>query len=292
MSDIETPVRLADPEARPEWPALTALIAALLLHAALLAWFLLGPEIGATPSPPVMQVSLVEEPPPPPPPAPAPKPQPPTPPPSLAPRESGADQKTTAPAPAQAVAPAPEAPPPAPPVTAPPEPAPPPPPAPVKEALAPPQPPEPTLQADIPPPPEPPEKPKPPLPSHSAEPRRTALAERAPKIAPPDVERQFGETVETGDPYLNALWSRIEHNRPATTPIGSSGLHLEGISVYELVIERSGRIRQMGLERSSGSAQLDDMAKRMIVEAEPFPPLPPDYPDVAPLKVTIRLFPQ
>jgi TonB family protein len=295
VNDLEMTVRLADPEAEPEWPALAALIAAVLLHAALLAWILYGTERAPSPAPPVMAVTLVREPPPPPPapkPAPEPKPQPPEQQ-SLAFRQSGPGEKTTAPPPAEAIAPAPEAPPPAPPTVVPPEPtAPPPPPAPLPDALAPPRPPEPTVNAEEPPPPEPPpEKPKPPPPAPSI-PRKTALAERAPFEAPPMVERQFGDKAETGDPYLNTLWTRIEQNRPATTPIGSSGLHLEGISVFGVVIDRYGRMQRLNLVRSSGSQELDEMAQHMIVAAEPFPPLPPGYPDVAPLTVTIRLYPQ
>jgi TonB family protein len=296
VDELEMPVRLAEPEARPEWPALAALIAAVLLHAGLVAWILYGAERAPAQPPPVMAVTLVKEPPPPPPPAPKPAPEPKPQPPeqqNLAFRQSGPGEKTTAPPPAQALAPAPEAPPPAPPTVMPPEPtAPPPPPAPVPDALAPPQPPQPTVDAEEPPPPEPPpEKPKPPPPASGA-PRKTALAERAPLEAPSMVERALGEKAETGDPYLNALWTRIEQNRPETTPIGSSGLHLEGITVFGVVIDRSGQMRHLGLVRSSGSPQLDELAQHMIVAAEPFPPLPPDYPDEAPLTVTIRLYPQ
>jgi TonB family protein len=293
VSDLDVPVRLTDPETKSEWPAVAALLAAVLLHAALFGWILWGAEHTSTPSPPVMQVSLVQvPPPPPPPPAPVPEAKPAPPPPKqLASRESGPGDKTTAPAPAEAKAPAPEAPAPAPPAETPPEPS-TPPPTPVPDAEAPPKPPEPSLQADEAPPPPPPpqEKPKPPPPS--AEPRRTALAERAPLEAPRLAERALGEKAETGDPYLNALWTRIEQHRPATTPIGSSGLHLEGITVLGVVIDRTGAMRQLGVVRSSGSPQLDEMAKQMILGAEPFPPLPSDYPDVAPLTVTIRLYPQ
>jgi periplasmic protein TonB len=291
VSELDMPVRAADPEGAPERPAAAALLGAVLLHAAIVAWLLLGVERTGSPSPPVMEVSLVQVPPPPPPPAPTAKPTPPSPK-QFAARESGPEEKTTAPPPAEAKAPEPEAPPPALPTPTPPEPS-APPPSPVSDVAAPPQPPEPTMRADETPPPPPPpqEKPKPP-PATLAPPRRTALAERAPLEAPPLAERALGDKAETGDPYLNALWARIVQHYPATTPIGSSGLHLGGISVFGLVIDRSGRMRELRLVQSSGSPQLDEIAKQMIVEAEPFPPMPPDYPDIAPLKVTIPLFPQ
>ena len=133
-------------------------------------------------------------------------------------------------------------------------------------------------------------KPKPPPP---AEPKKRDFAMREPVLVPPREEpRAPGEKFETGDPYLNALYARIERNRAPTSPVGPSGLHLEGITVYEIALARDGRMLGIELLSSSGSPALDAEARRMIVAATPFPPPPRDYPDRTMLRVTIHLFPQ
>ena len=134
------------------------------------------------------------------------------------------------------------------------------------------------------------EKPKAPELSHAETPK-PKLALRAPRVEPP-VDRIVGDKDETGDPYLNALWSRIERNRAPTTPVGSAGLHLEGITVLELLLDHAGHMQALDIVTSSGSPLLDEEARRMVVAATPFPPPPPDYPDRIPLKVTIHLYPQ
>ena len=88
------------------------------------------------------------------------------------------------------------------------------------------------------------------------------------------------------------MYARVERNRAPTTPIGPSGLHLEGISVFELMLDRTGRMEGLILMRTAGAPQLDAEARRMIVAATPFPPLPSDYPDHTVIKVTIHLEPK
>jgi TonB family protein len=280
---------------KPDPLSRAAVAAALLIHAAVVVWLVFGWRALPAPEPPVMVATLVEVKPPPPPPLPKPEPPPvpkalpppplPPPPRPLATRASGPDQQTTAPPPAETRAPKPE------------------PPAPVKTEA--PKPAPPPAENETPPPPQqaeaaaptaaalplaPPEKPKRPPPPSKA-PRKDQLAAREPVLAPL-TGRSLGEREETGDPYLNALWSMIERNRRKTTPIGPSGLHLEGITTYEVMIDRAGRLRAIDLLQSSGSVLLDAEARRMIVAAAPFPPLPAEYPDNVGLKVTIRLFPQ
>jgi protein TonB len=104
--------------------------------------------------------------------------------------------------------------------------------------------------------------------------------------------REIGEKAETGDPYLNEVWALIERNREPTTPIGPSGLHLAGISILAVVIDRGGAMESLNLARSSGSALLDQEAQRMVMHAAPFPPLPSSYPAPARILVTINLFPR
>jgi TonB family protein len=275
VSEFDPSFRFAGPPTRQPWaPPRLALAAALVLHAAVALWLFGNWRHPPSPEAPVIVATLVQEPAPAPPAPAPPPPKPAEPPPEFAKRESGPDEKTTARAPAQEIAPEPEASPPAPPAAettpaTPPQPVPVPAPAPLPVPKA-----------------------KPPPPAPRTAPRKQQTVSRAPALAPFDLDRAIGEQDETGDPYLNLMLARVERQRAPTTPIGSSGLHLEGITVFELELARSGAVERMALLRSSGSPQLDAEAQRMITAAMPFPPVPPDYPDHTPIKVTVHLFPQ
>ena len=273
VSDLDPSWRFAGPPTAQPWaPPSLALVLALLLHAAVALWLLGNWRHPQSPEAPVIVATLVQEPSPAPPAPPPPKPAEQTP--DFAKRESGPGDKTTARAPAQKIAPEPAAPPPAPPAAEavpeqPPQPA----PAPAAEA-------------------QPVPKAKPPPPAPRAEPHKPQTVARAPALAPPDLDRTIGEKDETGDPYLNQLMARVERERAATTPIGSSGLHLEGITIFEVEIQRNGTLEGIAVLRSSGSPQLDAEARRMIVAATPFPPVPRDYPDHTAIRVTVHLYPK
>jgi TonB family protein len=261
--------RRFDPHERQALPWL-GIIAALLLHAATLAFFIIDWSLPhALPrEPAVIPVQVLFEPPPP---APAPSPTA-KPPPAYA--ESGPDQRTTAPPPAVESAP---------------EPASPPPPAPETKA------------AEETPPAPPSEKPPPPerarpKPSHETArlepPQREAATPRAPRPAPPmRLDLQPGERVERGDPYLNRLWEQIEHHRIYPRVMGNFGLLAEGTAVYGVLVDRSGRVLAMKLEHSSGVAGIDRAVEDMIRSSLPFPPVPANYPDPLAIDVSIRVFP-
>jgi TonB family protein len=261
-----------------------AIAAAALLHGTVLLWLIIDWSHPVVPPPPdVVPVKIVFAPPPPPPPPPPPA-APPAAKPSapLAYRESGADQRTTAPPPAEETAP---------------EPAAPPPPAP-EQAKPEPQPPAPPPEKPTPAPQEPAsaqENPKPPPQKQVArlEPQKKAAERpRAPHAtALRHLNVQPGERLETGDPYLNELHALIERHRVYPRIIGPFGLPVDGTAVYDVALDRSGKIIAMKLERSSGVAGLDQAVENMIRSALPFPPLPSDYPDQVGIVVSIRLFP-
>jgi len=156
-------------------------------------------------------------------------------------------------------------------------------------------------------PPPPPEKPAPApekQPQESAKPsphkdvarleppRKEAETTRALRPAPLrrlDVEP--GERFERGDPYLNQLNALIERHRVYPRVMGPFGLPAEGTAVYDVAVDRSGRILGMQLGHSSGIAGIDQAVESMIRSSLPFPPLPADYPDEAVIEVSIRLFP-
>jgi periplasmic protein TonB len=269
VSEADLSVRAIDATAGPDRPARVAIVAvalALLLHILIALWLLIGWHDSETPESQTIQVTLLTLPPPAPPPPPAPEPQK-----DLSARQSGPDQVTTAAPRATESAPEAETPQAA---------------APPSETAAPPE--APPVATGLEPPPE--EKPKPPTPPAPQTPK-PKLALRAPDVAPP-IDRVLGDKDATGDPYLNALWSRIERNREPTTPVGPAGLHLEGITVFGIVLDHQGHMDQLKMLSSSGSQLLDDEARRMIVAATPFPAPPADYPDLVPLRVTIHLYPQ
>ena len=269
MSEADLSLRVHGPAAGPDRPARIAIAAALLLHLAIALWLLFGWSKEGAPEPPAIEVTLVTLPPAPPPapPAPAPEPQQK----QLTARQSGPDQATTAAPRAAEATPETETPPPA---------------APPSETAKPTV--TPPVANGLEPPPE--EKPKP-LETPPAQTAKPKLALRAPTVGPP-LDRILGDKDETGDPYLNALWSRIERNRKPTTPVGPEGLHLEGITVFKMLLDHAGHMDELDIVTSSGSPLLDEEARRMIVAATPFPTPPAEYPDQVPLKVTIHLYPQ
>lgn len=250
-----------------------AMIAAALLHALVLLWLLIDWQ-HPTPPPPepkIVPIQIVTVPPSPPPPSrPAPKPAPPP-----AFRESGPDQRTTAPPPAETVAPKPAAPSPS---------------APEQS----------TQPAEAPPLP-PPEKPSTPEQAGRPVPRKDrpqptpqkqeAATPRALHPAPRRLNVEPGERFESGDPYLNQLHALIERHRVYPRVIGPFGLPVEGTAIYDLAVDRDGKIIGMKLEHSSGVAGIDQAVANMIRSALPFPPLPSDYPDDVVITVSIRLFP-
>jgi colicin import membrane protein len=282
--------------------AIATIVAALLLHVLVVVLLLAEWRTASRPSVRPMQVTLLREAPKPPPvttpepPKPKPKPAPPKPqpkpepekpkpeavkpkppeppkPPELKPRESGPDQKTEA---AKSERPKPDLPkalpvqPEAKPIEPPPEP--------------------------LPLPPEP--KPTPPR----AKPKDTAAGRGAmvPLEALPQAlqpRRQTtppirnlvlrlpgrgggaGERDFIGDAYLNRLKDLLERHRiypPADAFVGTERPQ----AVFGVVIEPSGAIVTITLLATTGVPKLDETAREMITDSEPFPHLPPDYPQI------------
>lgn len=262
---LETWSPYAAPLGRPRrW----ALIAAVLLHVLIALWLTQDWNVSFTKPPDIIPVQLVLEAPKPPPVPP--KPQPPPPPQSFAPRQSGPQEHTTTVPSAATPAPQPAAPPP-------PE--------------APPAPPAPPTEAPTPPAGAPAKEPPPKRVVARVEPKKEETP-KAPQQVPHFVDRAIGEKEETGDPYLNRIFAQIERNRPSTTPIGSLGLHLEGTTVFHVILERAGDIHSLSLTSSSGAAPLDEAARRMLMSSLPFPPVPHDYPAPVGLTIVIHLYPK
>jgi len=254
---------------------------AALLHIAVPMIFLLhwpgtAPIVLAKPIP----VALVMVAPPEAPPAPPPKPQPE--PPKLPYLESGPDQRTTAPPPAETMAPehaTPRSEAPAPeephvndaPAAA--EAAPSAKPAPAESSKAKPKPRKEIARLE-------------PAAKEAPRPQAPVLAAPAPRV-----DITIGGKRESGDPYLNRLMDLIEAHRIYPRITGQLGLLVEGTTVYAVLLDRSGAILDMRLRHSSGTAGIDSAAESMIRSSGPFPPIPTSYPDRLPLEVTLHLVP-
>jgi TonB family protein len=122
---------------------------------------------------------------------------------------------------------------------------------------------------------------------------KETLKPQAQSLAPPPrhANIRLGDKNESGDPYLNRVMESIEAHRIYPRVMGQLGLLVEGTTVYGVLVDRSGAILEMRLQHSSGTAGIDSAAESMIRSSGPFPPIPPGYPDRLPLQVTLHLVP-
>ncbi len=110
------------------------------------------------------------------------------------------------------------------------------------------------------------------------EPRAEAPAEKFLAIRLPQKGGNADRDL-AGDPYLNRMMQKIERNRiypPAADFIGSSSR----LTIFSVVLEPSGAMNAITLLNTSGTPRLDEAARLMITSSAPFPPLPPDYPQI------------
>lgn len=256
---------------RSDWPAI---LAALLLHVCVITLLTVDWRWPVTPPPPEsIPVTIVLAPPP----TPA---APPAAPPKANPyyRESGKDQRTTAPPAAESASTEP---------TRPPEAA----------ALAEPAPPEPQVPSSgMPEKPAPPQhaaKPKPHDTVARLDPRKEADRLRALHPAPDLLRIEPGDRQQSGDPYLNQARDLIEAHRTYPNVLGKYGVPVEGTPVYEFLIDRRGRLLGLKLVTSSGMPALDEAGAAMIRATAPFPPLPADAPGgMLHVMVTLPIYPK
>jgi len=255
---------------RDDWPAI---VAALLLHVAAIAALLIDWRHPPAAPPENIPVTIVFAPPAAPVAPPVAQPNP-----LLFDRESGKDERTTAPPSAEVTGAEPTR-------------------APAATAAAEPKPPQPqaapTASSEKPAPSQPDAKPK----THDAvarlDQRKEADRARAPHPAPQHLHIEPGDRGQTGDPYLNRALGLLERHRTYPNVLGRYGAPVEGTSIYDVLLDRKGGLRGIKLVTSSGAAALDDAAAAMIRETAPFPPLPAEYPGEGLIVTfTIHLFPK
>lgn len=94
-----------------------------------------------------------------------------------------------------------------------------------------------------------------------------------------------------GDPYLNAVKTRLERNRiypPADDFAGA----LARQAIFGVLISPSGTLVNIKLLAGTGIPKLDEAAREMITNSAPFPHLPADFPQVrTPITVLIPIYP-
>lgn len=255
---------------RDDWPAI---VAALLLHVITIAAFLVDWRLPSTAPPESIPVTIVFAPPPAPAAPPAAQPKQP-----FFDRQSGKDERTTAPPAAEVPDAEPTR-------------------APAAAASEQPKPPEPqaapTARSEKPEPSPRDAKTKTRDAVAHLDPRKEADRARAPHLAPELLHVEPGDRKQTGDPYLNRAYDLIERHRIYPNVLGRYGVPMEGTAAYEFMLDRKGHLLGIKLVTSSGAAALDDAGAAMIRETAPFPPFPADYPGEAMrFAITLPLYPK
>jgi protein TonB len=108
-----------------------------------------------------------------------------------------------------------------------------------------------------------------PLPPLKPAPTKTPPAAITPPTPPGDTAGTGG-----GDRYLNQIRDEILSQRDY--PAVANPMQLAGTAVYEMMIDRSGKLLGLRLARSSGVGTLDEVGIGMIRRAAPFAPVPAD----------------
>ncbi len=100
-----------------------------------------------------------------------------------------------------------------------------------------------------------------------------------------------GDRDFVGDAYLNRLKDLLEQNR-LYPPAGAFAGTERPTAVFAVQIEPSGQIVTITTLASTGVPKIDETAREMITNSEPFPHLPPDYPQIRTvITVFLPMFP-
>lgn len=96
----------------------------------------------------------------------------------------------------------------------------------------------------------------------------------APHLSPPSVPpvsalpvRPAQQITDLRETYAALLWRSIAAARP-------NGIHIPGTARIAFRLDANGRLLDLSLAQSSGSALLDRLALRTVRTASPFPPPP------------------
>jgi periplasmic protein TonB len=145
--------------------------------------------------------------------------------------------------------------------------------------------------AEAPTPVRPPPPPTPPAaaatPESPPNPKQTATALPRTHRAPAPLRNDSALPGEGGgDRYLNAMRDRIESS--LEYPIAARSLRLNGVAIYDVVLDRQGRLIAVEIRLSSGESILDMAGTNAIRRGAPFGPVPSDVPGER-IEIEVRL---
>ncbi len=113
-------------------------------------------------------------------------------------------------------------------------------------------------------------------------PGRSASAPRPPQMGPAPADTQsFGQFAEVTKGHVDPSWMSLLHdwwNRHGYYPEQAARLGQDGRVRIEIVVDRSGKVRNLELLRRSGSPWLDLAAQAVFRNAQ-LPPFPPGTSD-------------
>lgn len=114
--------------------------------------------------------------------------------------------------------------------------------------------------------------PPPPPPARAAQRTEPVVAAKPPAMKMPVTTLQL-PGLSQGNPYLAAIQKRISSQWIAP-PVDANGIPLQVIIKFRL--ERTGEVKNVTVEQSSGNEYYDLAAKRAVVAANPLPTFPQD----------------
>jgi len=101
------------------------------------------------------------------------------------------------------------------------------------------------------------------------------VAEVVPQVTPTEATPAPLDAVATAR-YEQLLVAWLEKHKKY--PIRAKRLRIQGEGRLRILIDRTGRTRQVSLEQRTGNRLLDKAALEMAQRANPFPPMPTDDP--------------
>ena len=119
-------------------------------------------------------------------------------------------------------------------------------------------------------------------PTPSERPRTEVASAAPPPPAPAPLGRRDGAPQGSGAMTLNATdfpfayYLRSVQAKVTEKWVGKALPGHQPVAVFE--ISREGQVSRLAIERSSGNSYYDQAALRAITEANPFPPLPAEFP--------------
>lgn len=76
--------------------------------------------------------------------------------------------------------------------------------------------------------------------------------------------------------YLARLMAHLNAHKDYPRPAQEA--HIQGVVLVHFTMDRQGRVLSFAIQKSSGVPLLDRGAQSTVMQAQPLPPMPPDFP--------------